>query len=140
MAFLRITPWTLKVSDVYSSGLVGNTLSLMAKPGLTIIQDVELPFSKGLLSAKMWRSEKALGKVVVGVPELGLHCYGDSQQEAGFRLFSALLKYYGQLKENKDKLTEKGIKHLELLSTWVQSIESRLTERSGAGQVVALRR
>ncbi len=119
---------------------LGDTLSPMAKPGLTLIQDVELPFSKGLLSAKMWRSDKALGKVVVGVPELGLHCYGDSQPEAGFRLFSALLKYYGQLKENKSKLSDKGIKHLELLTAWVQSIESRLTERSEVGQVVALRR
>lgn len=112
----------------------------MAKQGLTLIQDVELPFSKGLLSAKMWRSEKVQGKIVVGVPELGLHCYGESQSEAAFRLFSALLKYYGQLKDNRDKLSARGISHLELLAVWVKSIENRLTERSGAGQVVALRR
>lgn len=116
----------------------GNTTAL-AKAGLTLIQDVELPFSKGLLSAKMWRSDRALGKVVVGVPELGLHCYGDSQQEAAFRLFSALIKYYGQLKENRDKLSAKGINHLELLTVWIQSIENRLMKPE-TGKVIALRR
>lgn len=112
----------------------------MSSKGLTLIKDVELPFSKGLLSAKMWRADKVQGKVVVGVPELGLHCYGDTQEEAAFRLFSALLKYYAQLKDNKDKLGEKGLQHLHLLTSWVESIESRLTQRSAAGQVVALRR
>lgn len=112
----------------------------MAKPGLTLIKDVELPFSKGLLSAKLWRSEKIQGKVVVGVPQLGLHCYGDTEAEAGFRLFSALLKYYTQLKDNKPKLSGKGLDHLTLLSVWVDSIESRMIERSSAGRVVALRR
>lgn len=111
----------------------------MAKLGLTLIKDVELPFGKGLLSAKLWRSDKVQGKVVVGVPELGLHCYGDSEPEAAFRLFSALLKYYNQLKENKEKLSARGIEHLDLLSVWVGSIENRLMERS-TGQVVALRR
>lgn len=112
--------------------------NIVAKPGLTLIKDVELPFSKGLLSAKMWRSNKAQGKVIVGVPELGLHCYGETEAEAAFRLFSALLKYYSQLKDHKDKLSAKGISHLELLSHWVESIENRLTQKSG--QVLALRR
>jgi hypothetical protein len=68
------------------------------------VREVPLPFSDGLLSAKLW---KVKNRFVASVPELGLSCYGESDTEASFRLFTALLKYYRQLKAHKEKLGEK---------------------------------
>jgi hypothetical protein len=65
-------------------------------------------------------------RTVVGVPELGLHCYGSSQPEAAFRLFNSLLKYYRQLRAHRNKLTQQGLDHLELLTGWVHHIEDRM--------------
>lgn len=87
------------------------------------IRDVVLPWSNGLLSARLWQSGQ---RAVVGVPEIGLHCYGNSQTEAVFRLFTSLLKYYRQLKAFKYRLGEKGLAHLELLSKWVNGIENKM--------------
>ena len=89
----------------------------------TAMHEVALPFSDGLLSARVWTVG---GRAVVGVPELGLHCYGESQPEAAFRLFTSLLKYYRQLKSHKNRLPEKGVAHLKLLSTWVEGIEKKM--------------
>ncbi|MBZ0188078.1 MAG: hypothetical protein K8F91_17655 [Candidatus Obscuribacterales bacterium] len=88
------------------------------------VREVALPFSDGLLSARLW---KAYGRSVVGVPELGLHCYGNTETEAVFRLFTALLKYYRQLKANQSKITEKGRLDLEILTHWVKEIEKKMT-------------
>ena len=85
---------------------------------------VSLPWSDGLLTANLWNVGK---KTVVGVPELGLHCYGKSQSEAVLRLFSSLLKYYRQLKAHKSRLSERALKHLDLLTHWVQGIEQRMS-------------
>lgn len=87
---------------------------------------VDLPWSHGLLSARLW---SAGARKVVGVPELGLHCYGVTQSEAVFRLFTSLLKYYRQLKANRDSLPEKAARHLELLSVWVSEIERKMTQK-----------
>lgn len=89
------------------------------------MREVKLPWSDGSLSARLWH---AGDRTVVGVPELGLHCYGESEPEAVFRLFTSLLKYYRQLKAYKNRLPEKGRahEHLELLSGWVRSIEERM--------------
>ncbi len=84
---------------------------------------VTLPWSDGLLSARLW---KVGHRTVVGVPELGLHCYGASQAEAAFRLFTSLLKYYRQLKAFKKRLPERALQHLELLTVWVNSIENKM--------------
>jgi hypothetical protein len=85
---------------------------------------VSLPWSDGLLTANLW----SVGdKMVVGVPELGLHCYGKSQSEAVLRLFSSLLKYYRQLKTYKSRLSGRPLEHLELLTHWVQGIEQRMS-------------
>ena len=65
-------------------------------------------------------------QTVVGVPELGLHCYGSTQSEAVFRLFNSLLKYYRQLKSFPNRLSKKGHEHLDLLSCWVSHIEERM--------------
>ncbi len=92
-----------------------------------MIREVALPWSDGSLSARLWQSGK---RSVVGVPELGLHCYGGSQSEAVFRLFSSLLKYYRQLKQHRSKLGEKGLSHLTLLQGWVEGVERRMTDRS----------
>jgi len=97
----------------------------------TKIREVALPWSDGSLSARLWHSGK---RVVVGVPELGLHCYGSSESEAVFRLFTSLLKYYRQLRAHRSRLGEKGLMHLSLLRTWVEAVEQRMTDRS----VVAL--
>ncbi len=91
-----------------------------------LIREVALPWSDGSLSARLWQSR---GKIVVGVPELGLHCYGTSESEAVFRLFSTLLKYYRQLKTHKRQLGERGDEHLRLLSGWVESVERRMLAR-----------
>jgi hypothetical protein len=90
------------------------------------MQQVTLPFSDGSLSARLWESR---GRIVVGVPQLGLHCYGSSKEEAGFRLFTSLIKYYGQLKANRKKLGERGLEHLELLCQWIEGIEQRMMLR-----------
>lgn len=87
-------------------------------------REVPLPFSNGLMSAKLWQAHN---QFVVGVPELGLSCYGKSETEASFRLFTALTKYYRQLKVNKKKLGAKGLDHLVVLTRWMECIEARLT-------------
>ena len=84
----------------------------MTTPNNAGIKEVDLPFSNGLLSARMW---KAHGKYVVGVPKLGIHCYGKTESEAAFRLFTTLLKYYRQLKQNQSKISEKGVLDLAVL-------------------------
>lgn len=88
-----------------------------------IINDVALPWSDGSLSARMWQMDK---RVVVGVPELGLNCYGSCQSEAVFRLFTCLIKYYRQLKAHREKLGARGLEHLQLLSTWVAAVERKM--------------
>ncbi|SRR5579875_772465 len=87
------------------------------------VKEVTLPWSDGSLSARLWQIGK---RSVVGVPELGLHCYGSSQSEAVFRLFTALLKYYRQLSTYRDRLGDNGLRHLQLLSGWVRSLEARM--------------
>jgi len=87
-------------------------------------REVPLPFSDGLLSAKLWQAHN---RFVVGVPELGLSCYGNSETEASFRLFTTLIKYYRQLKAFKERLNEKGRKDLVVLTRWMECIEERLT-------------
>lgn len=106
-----------------------------SKPEL--IRDVALPWSDGSLSARLWRSRD---RYVVGVPELGLHCYGESESEAVFRLFSALLKYYRQLRSYKNRLGERGLEHLKLLSVWVEGVERRMMARPLAAGIPLLRR
>lgn len=88
------------------------------------IRHVALPFSDGLLTARVWT---AGNRSVVQVPEVGLHCYGQSDSEAAFRLFTALLKYYRQLKAHKEKLGEKGLRDLDVLQEWMSGIEKRMT-------------
>ena len=99
------------------------------------IREVALPWSDGSLSARLWMSGD---RTVVGVPELGLHCYGASQPEAVFRLFNSLLKYYRQLKTYKSRLGERGLQHLELLTGWVNHIEERM--KAPESKVVQLSR
>lgn len=101
------------------------------------IREVTLPFSNGLMAAKLW---KAYGRFVVGVPALGLHCYGRSEQEAAFRLFTSLLKYYRHLKSNQDSITEKGLQDLAKLSEWVSEIERKMTapERDPGSVLVSM--
>lgn len=93
------------------------------------LTDVALPWSDGSLSARLWQRGT---KVVVGVPELGLHCFGSSQPEAVFKLFTCLVKYYRQLKAHKKKLGARGLEHLHLLTGWVESIEKRMIARETA--------
>ncbi|HEY9775013.1 MAG TPA: hypothetical protein V6C81_14710 [Planktothrix sp.] len=102
-----------------------------------LIREVALPWSDGLLSAKLWMVGE---RTAVGVPELGLHCYGSSQPEAVFRLFNSLLKYYRQLKTYKNRLSERGLHHLELLTCWVNHIEERMTAPADHGKVLTLTR
>jgi hypothetical protein len=101
------------------------------------IREVALPWSDGLLSARLWVCGD---RTVVGVPELGLHCYGASQAEAVFRLFNSLLKYYRQLKAFRTRLPEKGMQHLELLSAWVSHIEDRMKAPAVDTKIVQLSR
>ena len=91
------------------------------------LREVALPFSDGLMTAKLW---KVRDRYATGVPELGLHCYGESETEAVFRLFTSLLRYYRQLKANEAKLNERGLQHLEYLKHWVSEIEKRMTTRT----------
>ena len=98
------------------------------------IQVIALPWSDGLLSAHLWNVGD---KTVVGVPELGLHCYGKSQPEAVLRLFSALLKYYRQLKTFKTRLSAQALVHLDLLTHWVNGIEKKMTAPSSEPSPVA---
>ncbi len=99
-------------------------------------REVALPFSDGLLSARLWKSGE---RNVVGVPELGLHCYGDTESEAVFRLFTTLLKYYRQLKAHEDRLGERGLNHLEQLKVWVAGIEKRMTASGSESRLVSFR-
>jgi|GEM_PF-949894 hypothetical protein len=91
------------------------------------IREVSLPFSDGLMSAKVWTAGE---RSVVLVPELGLFCYGKNDAQAAFRLFTTLLKYYRQLRAHKERLGERGLQHLEVLAGWVRAIETRMTEGS----------
>jgi hypothetical protein len=91
------------------------------------VQIVALPWSDGSLSARLWKVGE---RTVVGVPELGLHCYGGSQSEAVFRLFTTLLKYYRQLRAFEKRLPERALQHLELLSFWVRAIEKKMSVNS----------
>ncbi|HNH76235.1 MAG TPA: hypothetical protein PLF23_20775 [Candidatus Obscuribacter sp.] len=108
------------------------------------MREVPLPFSDGLLSAKLWQSQTKDGKerFVAYVPELGLSCFGTSDSEASFRLFSALIKYFRQLKAHKEKLGEKGLAHLQMLTVWMNAIEERMTAKQDhpyEGRLIALR-
>lgn len=87
------------------------------------IKEVPLPFSNGLLSAKLF---EANSRFVVSVSELGLSCWGKSESEASFRLFTALIKYYRQLKAHPDKLNDKALVHLSILREWMNGIEERM--------------
>jgi hypothetical protein len=99
----------------------------MKRTNKSAAREVPLPFSDGLLSAKLWQAHD---RFVVGVPELGLCCYGSSEAEASFRLFTTLIKYYRQLKAFKERLGEKGRKDLVVLTRWMQCIEDRLSSGS----------
>lgn len=90
-----------------------------------LFREVVLPWSEGCLSAKLWQVGE---KSVVGVPELGLHCYGASQSQAVFRLFTTLVRYYRQLKANQSKLNTRGQEHLRFLTIWIRSIEKRMID------------
>jgi hypothetical protein len=98
----------------------------MTESKATSIWNVELPWSDGSLSAKMWRKGK---RVVVGVPELDILCTGKSQSEAVFRLFSMLLKYHQELKTASQPLDERQQQHMRLLKDWIKSVERRMTHR-----------
>lgn len=95
---------------------------------------VSLPWSNGAMSAKVWRSGT---RTIACVPELGLHCYGMSQSEALFRLFTILLKYYRQLRLFRSRLGERGLGHLELLSNWIIGMEDRMKLRTPEIKLVA---
>jgi hypothetical protein len=107
------------------------------------VREVPLPFSDGLLSAKLW---KVKNRFVASVPELGLSCYGESDTEASFRLFTALLKYYRQLKAHKEKLGEKGTqspRNIEQVDgrnreahVWRRCCDQLALERKQPGQLV----
>lgn len=104
------------------------------------MREVPLPFSDGLLKAKLWQTRSAGGSIrfVVGVPDLGLSCFGASDTEASFRLFTALIKYYRQLKLHREKLSEKGLRDLSVLTDWMQGIEARMASHPLEGRLVAL--
>jgi len=102
------------------------------------IKQVDLPFSNGLMSARTWKSNQ---RHVASVPELGLHCYGETEQAVCFKLFTVLLKYYKQLKANESTITDKGREHLCLLCKWVEGIERRMmTPRIERENVIPLGR
>lgn len=107
----------------------------MRQSNKTNYREVALPWSDGSLSARLWQVGS---RTVVGVPELGLHCYGVSESEAVFRLFNSLLKYYRQLKTFKKRLPQKGLNHLELLTGWVNHIEEKMRAPSTDSRVVQL--
>ena len=96
---------------------------------------VELPWSNGAMSAKVWHTGD---KTIACVPELGLHCYGASESEASFRLFTVLLKYYSQLKLYKNRLGARGQGHLELLSGWMIGVENRMRLRQIGPELVTV--
>jgi hypothetical protein len=75
-------------------------------------------------------------KTVACVPELGLYCYGVSQSEALFRLFTVLLKYYRQLRTFKHRLGHRGLSHLELLSGWIAGMEDRMRLRTQEADLI----
>jgi hypothetical protein len=87
------------------------------------IWNLDLPWSNGLLSARAWQKGE---RTVVSVPELDILCTGKTQSEAVFRLFSILLKYYNELKSKSLPLSDKDAHRLQLLSTWVQSVEKKM--------------
>lgn len=68
---------------------------------------------------------------MVGVPELDILCTGKSQSEAVFRLFTNLLKYYNQLKDQTE-LSEREQQHMSLLKDWVEGVERRMMQREAA--------
>lgn len=92
------------------------------------VWDVDLPWSNGCLSAKLWQKDK---QVMVSVPELDICCYGKSQSEAVLRLFTNLLKYYNELKSQRE-LSARQEAHFELLKVWVRSVENRMTAQEPA--------
>lgn len=96
----------------------------MTRPQISV---ASLPWSNGAMSARVWRFGK---RTIACVPELGLYCYGVSQSEALFRLFTILLKYYRQLHAFKHRLGQRGLAHLELLSSWVAGMEERMKLRT----------
>jgi hypothetical protein len=107
----------------------------MKRSKRSYLKEVALPWSDGMLSARLWQSGT---RTIAGVPELGLHCYGDSQTEAVFRLFTMLLKYYRQLKSFKNRLSQRGLDHFELLSGWVESIEAKIKAPPAQSKVLVL--
>jgi glutathionyl-hydroquinone reductase len=107
----------------------------MKRPKSSYLKEVVLPWSDGLMSARLWRCGE---RTIAAVPELGLHCYGDSQTEAVFRLFTTLLKYYRQLKAFKSRLNSRGLEHFELLSGWVESIEGKIKAQPEKTKVLVL--
>lgn len=102
---------------------------LMSEPGLKEVWNVDLPWSNGCMSARMWQKDK---RTVVSVPELDICCYGKSQSEAVLRLFTNLLKYYNELSRTRTPLTERQQAHFELLKKWMRSVEDRMTVRESA--------
>ena len=107
----------------------------MRPANISDIREVALPWSQGLLSARLWQVGE---RTVAGVPELGLHCFGKCETEAVFRLFSTLLKYYRQLKANEGQLKAKGKDHLELLSRWIEGIEQKMKASEEIAPVIPL--
>lgn len=99
------------------------------------VKEIPLPFSNGLLSAKLW---KANNRYVAGVPELGLTCFGESDTEASFRLFTTLVKYFRQLKANKSKLKARGLDHLAKLTRWMDGVEARMAPAASENNLVSL--
>ena len=93
------------------------------------IREIALPFSDGLLTARVWTVKD---RSIVHVPEVGLHCYGKNDSEAAFRLFTTLLKYYRQLRANEHCLNARAIEHLRILKEWVDGIEHRMKPRPEA--------
>lgn len=94
--------------------------------------DVELPWSNGCLSAKMWQRGR---QVMVSVPELDICCYGKSQSEAVLRLFTNLLKYHNELKGCKKELSPRQTEHFNLLKQWVHAVEQKMTAGSVVGMI-----
>lgn len=98
---------------------------LMKPTQVEQVWNVELPWSDGTLSAKLWQKGK---RVVVGVPEVDILCTGKTQSEAVFRLFTNLLKYHNQLKDQSE-LSEREQQHMALLKKWVKGVEQRMLHR-----------
>lgn len=122
-------------TDSCNVGIIQRSAMKRSKPRK--IRAVALPWSDGTLSARIWQVGK---RSVAGVPELGLHCYGDSEPEAVFRLFTSLLKYYRQLSAYKDRISERGLSHLNLLKVWVHSVENRMMISESSSMVIPIRR